>query len=92
MDPQTIEEVKKAINGLKNCKSAGKDKIPVDLLNHLEYQSIHRELLKIWKDNKMPADWLDGLICPIYKQEHRLNCANYKGAEFGVQNSFTHPF
>ena len=27
----------------------------------------------------MPSDWLDGLICPIHKEGHRLDCSNYRG-------------
>jgi sorting nexin-29 len=82
VEPPTLDEVKKALSELKNSKAAGKDEIPVELLKHGSeqlHQSIHRVLLRIWQDEEVPTSWLDGLICPIYKKGHRLECANYRG-------------
>ena len=82
VEPPTLDEVKKALNELKNNKAAGKDEIPVELLKHGSeqlHQSIHHIIQKIWEDEELPTGWLDGLICPIYKKGHRLECANYRG-------------
>ena len=82
VEPPTQEEVKKAINELKNGKAAGKDGIPAELLkagSDRLYYAIHQTILRIWADEQMPNDWLEGLICPIYKKGHRLDCSNYRG-------------
>lgn len=82
VEPPTLDEVKTAIRGLKNNKAAGKDELPAELLKHGSeqlYQLLHRIILKIWEEEELPASWLDGLICPLYKKGHRLECANYRG-------------
>lgn len=82
VEPPTQEEVKKAISELKNGKAAGKDGIPAELLkagSERLHDEIHRIILRIWSDEQMPEDWLEGLICPIYKKGHRLDCSNYRG-------------
>ncbi|XP_062711243.1 uncharacterized protein LOC134289445 [Aedes albopictus] len=82
VEPPTLDEVKKALKELKNSKAAGKDVIPVELLKHGSeqlHQSIHQIIIKIWEDEELPTSWLNGLICPIYKKGHRLECANYRG-------------
>lgn len=63
VDIPSTGEVKKAINKLKNCKTAGKDKTPVKLLkygNTQIYWSIPEYVpLKGWEDGEMPTCWLD---------------------------------
>jgi hypothetical protein len=82
VEPPTQDEVKQAIRQLKNGKAAGKDGLPAELLkagSERLYDAIHRIILRIWEDEEMPEDWLDGLICPIYKKGNRLDCSNYRG-------------
>jgi len=82
VEPPTLDEVSKAINELKNCKAAGKDGVPAELLKAGSlrlHEAIHELIGKIWMDEELPSDWLDGLICPIYKKGHRLDCGNYRG-------------
>ncbi|XP_055525883.1 uncharacterized protein LOC129718811 [Wyeomyia smithii] len=71
-----------AIGELKNDKAAEKDGISAELLkagSERLYYAIHQIILRIWADEQMPNDWLEGLICPIYKKGHRLDCGNYRG-------------
>ena len=82
VDPPTLDEVKKAIHELKNNKAARKDELPAELLKHGSeqlHQMIHHILEKIWEEEELPTSWLDGLIRPLYKKGHRLECANYRG-------------
>ncbi|XP_055549187.1 uncharacterized protein LOC129732371 [Wyeomyia smithii] len=82
VDPLSMDEVKKAVKELRNCKAAGKDGIPAELFkvgSEQLYRAIHRIMLRVWSDEELPSDWLEGLICPIYKKGHRLDCSNYRG-------------
>ncbi|XP_055533253.1 uncharacterized protein LOC129723146 isoform X2 [Wyeomyia smithii] len=82
VEPPSIDEVKKAVKELRNCKAAGKDGIPAELFkvgSEQLYRAIHRIMLRVWSDEELPSDWLEGLICPIYKKGHCLDCSNYRG-------------
>ncbi|XP_039449776.1 uncharacterized protein LOC120428760 [Culex pipiens pallens] len=88
VDPPTLENVEKAVKELKNAKSAGKDGLPAELFKHGSARMIeilHQIVQRIWCEEQLPNDWLDGLITPIYKKGQRLDCANYRGIT--IQNS-----
>ncbi|XP_038121252.1 uncharacterized protein LOC119770429 [Culex quinquefasciatus] len=82
VDLPTLEDVEKAVKELKNAKSAGKDGLPAELFKHGSARMIeilHQIVQRIWCEEQLPTDWLDGLITPIYKKGQRLDCANYRG-------------
>ncbi|XP_055539429.1 uncharacterized protein LOC129726581 [Wyeomyia smithii] len=75
-----IHEVLCEIGKLKNNKAAGKDGLPSELLKH------GREALAIalhWvisrEEEKLPDEWMEGVIYPIYKRGDKLECRNYRG-------------
>jgi hypothetical protein len=71
-DTPTLEEVRRAVNKLKNGKSPGSDEIPGELIKYggedLLLQ-IHILIKQIWKDKKMPEEWNRGIVCPIHKND-----------------------
>jgi len=36
-------------------------------------------MVKIWKQEKIPCEWSEGILCPIYKKGDRKQCNNYRG-------------
>jgi len=35
--------------------------------------------MKIWKHEKIPCEWSEGILCPIYKKGYRKQCNTYRG-------------
>jgi sorting nexin-29 len=35
-------------------------------------------ILLIWSKEQLPMEWLQGIICPIYKKGERTICSNYR--------------
>ncbi|XP_052562269.1 uncharacterized protein LOC128092465 [Culex pipiens pallens] len=66
-----LETVKREIRKLKNNRAAGKDRLPGELF---EYggeklaRALHCVISKIWEEEKLPEEWMDGVVCPIYKR------------------------
>jgi len=70
VEPPTLAEVQKAIKELKNCKAAGKDGLPAELLKSGSEQlhnTIHQVIQRIWVDEQMPSDWLESHL-PIVQE------------------------
>jgi len=79
--PPTYNEICTIINKLKTNKAAGTDNITGELIKHggrTLKQKIHKLICNIWNSETLPAQWNEGIICPIYKKGDRLNCNNYR--------------
>ena len=40
--------------------------------------TIHKLIMKIWDEDTLPTEWVEGIICPIYKKRDRMICSNYR--------------
>jgi hypothetical protein len=40
---------------------------------------LYNLICKIWNSEKIPIEWCEGIICPIFKKGDQENCENYTG-------------
>lgn len=76
------EEVEKAINKLKNNKSAGTDSVTAELIKcggQPTRARFHSLLLKIWQEEQVPLDWKKSELCILFKKGDIKDCKNYRG-------------
>jgi len=81
VEPPTFNEICSIINKLKMNKAAGVDNIPGELIKYggrTLKQKIYKLIQNIWNTETLPAQWNEGIICPIYKKGDRLDCNNYR--------------
>ncbi|XP_062545344.1 uncharacterized protein LOC134211948 [Armigeres subalbatus] len=77
-DPQEIQE---EIGRLKNNKAPGVDQLPGELFKHggeALARALHWVITKIWEEEVLPQEWMEGVVCPIYKKGDKLDCSNYR--------------
>jgi hypothetical protein len=73
--PPTIDNVRRAIERLKNNRSPGPDSIIAELLKikqEIIQVTFHKMVCQIWKVEIIPERWEDGLICCIHKNGDQL--------------------
>ena len=78
--PPSLDEVKDSIKKLKNNKAPGVDGITSKVVKagcSVLASYLHTIIVNIWRDEKLPSDFLDKVLCPIYKNGDKLNCSNY---------------
>ena len=78
----SLEEVKSAIKKLKSGKSPGPCNIPAEVLQALNQSSLQylTDLFQIiWSKKKVPKDFRDSLIVPIFKKGSKSDFSNYRG-------------
>ena len=81
-NPITMDEFEKAISIMKNGKSPGDDRLPVEVLN-AGGAAVANKLLKIfnaaYKAEIAPLDWKKGVISPILNKGEKTECDNHRG-------------
>jgi hypothetical protein len=80
-EPLTYKEVSDIIAKLKENKAPGTDNTPAELIKYGAYILKHRMyklMLLIWNKEQLPTEWLQGIICPIYKKGERTIFSNYR--------------
>lgn len=78
----SLEEVKKAIQYLKNNKAPGEDGIAAEVIKaegDILALQIHELILKVWAEETIPSEWSEALVIPIYKKGDKKLCSNYRG-------------
>ena len=81
-DAITRNEVRQAIQLLKNNKAPGYDDIPAELLK-ADIETATEVLFiwfeHIWQGEQLPGDWHKGLIVKIPKKGDATECNNWRG-------------
>ena len=75
-------DVELAIGKLKNYKSPGIDQISAELIKARGRTiccAIHNLIISIWNKEKLPEEWKESIIVPIYKKGDKTDCNNYRG-------------
>ena len=82
LDLPTKTEIQLALSQLKNGKAAGLDNVYPEVLNinhDITAEVLCPLLEKIWKEEKIPEDWEEGVIIKILKKGDLSNCNNWRG-------------
>jgi hypothetical protein len=77
-----MEEIKSAIKKLKNNKAAGADGIRAEVIKaggEVVELWVARLLEAVWKQRRVPAEWLKAVIMPLFKKGARNKCENWRG-------------
>jgi hypothetical protein len=75
-------EVNKAIHKLKNGKAAGQDAIIAEVVKRAGDPMRHavwKMCSTAWSTEKVPHEWMQGLIFPLYKDGDDRDLLNYRG-------------
>ena len=78
----TMDEMPKAIAGLKDGKAPGGDRIPAEVWKHGGdnlFSRLHQLITNAWEVGSVPQAWKDASIVIIYNKGDRTDCANYRG-------------
>ena len=84
----TIEDVKKAMRNLQTNKVAGTGGIHPELIKYGGNKVLNRiyELVRqIGKEDRIPEEWNDTIIVPIYKKGDKERCENYREKHWEMQ-------
>jgi hypothetical protein len=78
----SIEEIELAIRSMKNNKAPGIDQITSEMLkadSRTAAQALHPIFSKLWEDEQLPEDWLQGILIKVPKKGDPSICDNYRG-------------
>ena len=78
----TMDEMARAIAGLKDGKAPGGDGIPAEVWKHGGenlFSRLHQLITNAWEVGSVPQAWKDASIVTIYKKGDRTDSGNYRG-------------
>lgn len=67
---------------LKNGKAAGIDEIPAETIKadtETSVSILYNLFKKIWKEERIPEQWKEGILIKLPKKEDLRECSNYRG-------------
>ncbi|KAK2179515.1 hypothetical protein NP493_484g03033 [Ridgeia piscesae] len=79
---RAMDEMARAIAGLKDGKAPGGDGIPAEVWNHGGdnlFSRLHKLITNVWEVGYVPQAWKDVSFVTIYKKGDRTDCGNYSG-------------
>ena len=81
--PET-KDIEKALGKLKNGKAAGKSNILPEMLKvgkrKEDFVGMLTDLVStVWKERRVPQEWVDAIIIPIPKKGNLQSCDNWRG-------------
>ena len=77
-----MDEMARAIAGLKDNKAPGGDGIPAEVWKHGGdnlFSRLHQLITNAWEVGSVPQAWKDASIVIIYKKSDGTDCGNYRG-------------
>jgi hypothetical protein len=83
LEPSLVQ-VEIDIGNFKSYKSSVTDQISPQMMKAgIEtYSETHRLICCIWNKEKLPQQWKESIIVPIYEQGDKTDCNNYRGISF----------
>ena len=81
-DIPTMDEMARAVAGLKYGKAPGGDGIPAEVWKHGGdnlFSGLHQLITNAWEGGSVPQAWKDASIVTIYKKGDRTDCRNCRG-------------
>jgi hypothetical protein len=80
-EPSALE-FELAIEKLKSHKPPGIDQIPAELIKAgggTISCANHKLIISVWNKEKLPEEWKESIIVPIYKKRDKTDHNNYRG-------------
>jgi hypothetical protein len=77
-------EVEIYIAGFKKHKSSSGDQISAELLkagDEALRSEIHKLITSVWSKEKLPDQWKESVIVPVYKKGDKIEYSNYTGLQ-----------
>lgn len=64
---------------IQNGKAPGEDCIPIELITKGSKEVLiylHKLILTVWRSERVPKEWTEAIIVPLYKKGDKLECKN----------------